>query len=133
MDLPIFWVLNFSKRIEGLVDIEYFQNFCKSLPAVTEDIKWGDDLCFCVGAKMFCVVTLSDPLTISIKVNDDEFSELIGRVGISSAPYVAKYKWILVSDLRVFSKKEWRNRIGQSYELVKSKLSKKLIKQLGLN
>lgn len=28
------------------------QHLCKSLPHVTEDIKWGDDLCFCIGAKL---------------------------------------------------------------------------------
>jgi len=35
--------------------IESLRKYCLSFPGATEDIKWGADLCFCVGAKMFCV------------------------------------------------------------------------------
>lgn len=38
--------------------IEDIQTICKSLPGVTEDIKWGHDLVFSIGGKMFCVVGL---------------------------------------------------------------------------
>ena len=37
------------------MNIEQLRKFCLSFPGATEDIKWGADLCFCVGAKMFCV------------------------------------------------------------------------------
>jgi len=29
------------------------QAYCRSLPGATEDIKWGNDLVFSVGGKMF--------------------------------------------------------------------------------
>ena len=40
------------------MNIEEIQNLCKQLPGVTEDIKWGNDLCFSVGGKMFLVAGL---------------------------------------------------------------------------
>ena len=48
----------------------------------TEDIKWGADLCFCVGAKMFCV-TGADSISggLSIKCTPEKFAELIEREG----------------------------------------------------
>jgi predicted DNA-binding protein (MmcQ/YjbR family) len=114
------------------MNIETLQTFCKSLPAVTEDIKWGNDLCFSVGKKMFCVAGLFSPLTVSFKVKDEEFEELINSPGIISAPYVGRYKWILVEEADRFSKKEWEHYIKQSYELIKAQLPKKILKENGL-
>jgi predicted DNA-binding protein (MmcQ/YjbR family) len=44
------------------MNIEALRKFCLSLPAVTEDVKWGADLCFSVGGKMFCVTSMEGPL-----------------------------------------------------------------------
>ena len=35
------------------MDIEDIRIMCTSLPGVTEDIKWGNDLVFSVGGKCF--------------------------------------------------------------------------------
>lgn len=107
------------------MDIESIRNICNALPSVTEGIKWGNDLCFMVGEKMFCVAMLNAPLKVSLKVTDEEFDELSNRPGIIPAPYVARYKWILVEDMSVFSPKQWQDHILQSYNLVKAKLPKK--------
>jgi predicted DNA-binding protein (MmcQ/YjbR family) len=114
------------------MNIETLGKFCKSLPAVTEDIKWGNDLCFSVGGKMFCVMGLIKPHSASFKVTDEEFDELTSQPGITPAPYVAKYKWVLVSEGNKLSKKDWEQYIRQSYELIKSKLPKKILKELGI-
>ena len=37
------------------MNIEHLREYCLSFPGATEDVKWGSDLCFSVGAKMFCV------------------------------------------------------------------------------
>ena len=37
------------------MNIEQLRKYCLSFPGATEDIKWGADLCFCVGAKMYWV------------------------------------------------------------------------------
>ncbi len=115
------------------MNIELLQKLCKSLPAVTEDIKWGNDLCFSVGGKMFCVAGLQTPTSVSFKVRDDEFDEMSSRPGLSPAPYVARYKWVLVEDLNKLSVKEWDHFVRQSYQLVKDKLPKKTLKELELD
>ena len=111
------------------MDIEKLQQLCKSFPDVTEDIKWGNDLCFSIGGKMFCVAGLQTPTSVSFKVKDEEFEEMCGRKGLGPAPYVARYKWVLVSDLKALSKKEWEHYVRQSYDLVKSRLPKKFHKK----
>ena len=100
---------------------------------MTEDIKWGHDLCFSVANKMFCVASLEGPLSISFKVKDDEFDELSSSAGIRPAPYVARYKWVLVEELGSLNRKEWEHYIKQSYDLVRAKLPKKVARQHGLS
>ncbi|HQQ97062.1 MAG TPA: MmcQ/YjbR family DNA-binding protein [Cyclobacteriaceae bacterium] len=112
--------------------IDTFTAICRQLPSVTEEMKWGNDLCFMVGNKMFCVIIPERPVKVSIKVLDEEFTELSDRIGIIPAPYAARYKWILVEDVTVFKKSEWKHYINQSYNLVRSRLPKKLQRELGL-
>jgi len=103
------------------------------MPTVTEDIKWGNDLVFSVGEKMFCVVGLDQsPTTASFKVKDEEFEEICNWPGFKHAPYVARYKWVLVEDTNKMNKADWEKYLNQSYELVKNKLTLKVKKQLGL-
>ena len=112
---------------------EDIQQLCRSLPAVTEDIKWEHDLVFSVGGKMFCVVGLDQsPVSASFKVTEEEFDEMSSRPGFKPAPYVAKYKWVWIEDIKNMKKTEWKKYINQSYELVKDKLPVKLKKQLGI-
>jgi len=65
-------------------------------------------------------------------VRDEEFDELSGLPGLRPAPYVARYKWVLVEDVDRLNRKEWAHYIRQSYDLVKAKLPKKLARQHGL-
>jgi len=111
--------------------LEDIRNIALKLPKATEDIKWGNDLCFCIGEKIFTVTGLQPPVTVSFKVKDEEFDELCSCSGIIPAPYVAKHKWVLVEDISKVSKKELEHYINQSYELVKAKLPKKKLKELG--
>lgn len=110
------------------MNIEDIQAFCKKLPGVKEDIKWGADLCFCIVEKMFCVIPLEGELTITFKVKDEEFDELVAREGIKPAAYLARNKWITVLDVTSLNRKELEGYIKQSYELVKAKLPRKLRK-----
>jgi predicted DNA-binding protein (MmcQ/YjbR family) len=115
------------------MNIEDIQTICRQLPAVTEDIKWENDLVFSVGQKMFCVVGLNQsPTTSSFKVTDEEFEEMCNRPGFKPAPYVAKYKWVWIDDVSKMKKTEWKKYLQQSHRLVANKLSMKLRKQLGL-
>ena len=106
--------------------LDDIQKICRSLENVTEDIKWGHDLCFNIGGKMF-LVTAPDsiPVSASFKADEETFNELAEREGFKPAPYLARHKWIFVDDINRLSKKEWEKFIYQSYELVKAKLPKK--------
>ncbi len=109
------------------MNVEDIQNLCKDLPHVTEDIKWGHDLAFSIGGKMFCVVGLDEsPTSASFKVTDEEFEEMSSRPGFKPAPYVAKYKWVSTEDINRMKRSEWKKYLRQSYELVKAKLPKKV-------
>jgi len=115
------------------MNIEELQQICTSLPHVTEDVKWGNDLCFCIGGKMFCVAGLNQsPTSASFKVLDEEFEEMSTKKGFIPAPYVARYKWVLAEDINTLSAKEWQHYVTQSYTLVKDKLPAKVKKELSL-
>lgn len=113
------------------MNIESIRDICMALPFVTEDIKWGNDLCFMVGGKMFCVAGLNPPLSVSVKVPDEDFEKVSNLPGIIPAPYVARYKWVLIRDTTIFNGKQWEQYITRSYNLVKEKLPKKVLRELG--
>ena len=107
------------------MDIEVIRDICNGFPFVTEEIKWGNDLCFSIRRKMFCAVALDVPLKISFKVPDEEFEEMASQPGIIPAPYAARHKWVLVENANMLSPAKWLHYISQSYHLVSTKLSKK--------
>ena len=111
---------------------ETIRKFCLSLPKVTEDVKWGSDLCFCIAKKMFCVMGTGANLSIFFKCSEEDFNELCERDGIIPAPYLARNKWVLVQKESGLSKDEWKHFIKTSYNLVLAGLSKKLKIELGL-
>ena len=114
------------------MNIEILRDFCLSLPVVTEDIKWDDDLCFSVGDKIFCVAWLGTPMKVSFKVRDEEFEELSNSDGFIPAPYMARAKWVQLKKVEVMDDQSFKDYILQSYELVKSKITQKKRKELGL-
>lgn len=120
-------------HIHIIMEAETLRKLCLQWPAVTEDIKWGNDLCFLVAEKMFCISSLDPPFKISFKVPDDDFEELSVSGGFIPAPYMARAKWVQVNDLSRLSKGQWEQYIRQSYELVKARLSKKIKNIYGLD
>ena len=106
--------------------VESIRRWCLALPAVTEDVKWDDDLVFSVGGRMFCVAMLEPPHRLSFKCDDETFGELIEREGIIPAPYLARAKWVSLEALDGLM--EWNEleaRLRRSYDLVKASLPKK--------
>ena len=106
-----------------------------SLPGATEDIKWGADLVFSVGGKMFCVFLLDDKgraKTCSFKVDDERFLELTGLPGIEPAPYLARAKWVQLRPGHALSGADLGALVQRSHALVAAKLTKKLQRELGV-
>ena len=105
--------------------VDTLRTICRTLPNVTEDIKWGHDLCFCVAGKMFTVVDLERPHSVAFKCTPENFGELIERPGIIPAPYMARNMWVQEQELGdVLDRYELESLIRTSYELVVSKLPK---------
>lgn len=114
------------------MNIEQAKTLCRSLPGATEDIKWGTNRVFSVGAKMFAV-TGDDAASrgISFKVDDERFLELTDRPGIVPAPYLARARWVLIDDMHAVSDAEAAALLQRSYQLVFGKLTKKLQREIG--
>ena len=112
---------------------DWLRKFCLSLPAATEDVKWGNDLCFSVGGKMFCITSLEPPLKVAFKVPDEDFEALSVADGFMPAPYMARARWVLVTAPSKLGRKEWEGYIRASYKLIKAKLTGKIKKELGID
>lgn len=106
--------------------LDLIRELAGSLPHATEDLKWENSLCFCIGEKMFCITHLDDDSHVALKVSPEEFDELVERTGFTPAPYLARNKWIRIDSSSKISKKELSRFIQQSYNLVKAKLPQKL-------
>lgn len=114
------------------MNIEELRELCLSFPHVTEDVKWGKDLCFSVGGKMFCATGLDKAEgQLSFKCTPERFAELVEREGIIPAPYVARYHWVAVEDPAALDTEELEDLISKSYLLVYENLPLKVRKSLG--
>lgn len=104
-------------------DVEWIRKLCLSFPDVTEDMPWGDDLCFKVRGKIFTCMVLSDGRfpRITLKCSAETFHELLEVEGISPAPYVGRYKWVTLANSNLLSSAELEALIRKSYELVAAK------------
>ncbi len=107
------------------MNIDTVRAICRALPDVTEDIKWGSDLVFSVGKKMFAVVNTERPHTLAFKCTTDAFAELTERDGIIPAPYMARNMWVQERSVGdVLDRREIEALLKTSYELVVAKLPK---------
>ena len=105
--------------------IDTLRQICRTLPLVTEDVKWGSDLCFCVRKKMFVVVNLDPPHQVAFKCTPESFGELVERPGIIPAPYMARNMWVQEQGLgETLDRRELEALVRTSYELVVAKLPK---------
>jgi predicted DNA-binding protein (MmcQ/YjbR family) len=104
----------------------------RSLPGVTEDIKWGNDLVFSVGGKMFAVFRVPEGEPIGFKVDPAAFISLTQQPGIIPAPYMARHSWVNVESRRTLPEEALEELLRESYRLVAEKLPKKTRTALGL-
>jgi len=107
------------------MSIEAVRRICKTLPAVSEDVKWGNDLVFSVGGKMFAAVDLEPPHAIAFKCSEEVFGELIERPGIFPAPYLARAKWVQETEFgETLDLRELAELLRAAHDIVASKLPK---------
>jgi predicted DNA-binding protein (MmcQ/YjbR family) len=112
-------------------DIDWLRKLCLSLPDATENLQWGETLCFKVRgkvrAKLFATVHLAEGklAPVVFKCTPEKFEELLEIEGISPAPYVGRYKWVLLANFNVLPARELEALIRQSYNLVAVNVPKK--------
>jgi predicted DNA-binding protein (MmcQ/YjbR family) len=108
------------------MNVDSIRRFCLSFPATKENLQWGDDLCFKVGGKIFAILAVdSVPPKLCFKCTPEKFAELVEQEDIIPAPYVGRYKWVLLQRLDVLRKTELEDLIQASYEMVLAKVPKK--------
>lgn len=100
-------------------------------PGVSEEVKWTDILVFSVGGRMFCAMHAADARGLAFKVESSRFLEFTDRPGIVPAPFMARWHWVSLAVADALPDAGIRVLIRGSYELVRSKLSRKLQRELG--
>jgi len=108
------------------MNVDEIRKYCLTFPDATENLQWGDDLCFKVGGKIFTTLGL-DNRRLCFKCTPEVFAELIERENIHPAPYVGRYKWVMLNSLDALRNDELRDLVAQSYEIVASKLPKRKV------
>jgi predicted DNA-binding protein (MmcQ/YjbR family) len=108
------------------MDVDSIRAFCLSFPGATEKLQWGDDLCFKVGGRIFVTLGLDNP-RLCFKCTPDTFAELIEREDIRPAPYVGRYKWVMLDRLDAAGDEELQDLIRQSFEMVSTNAPKKKV------
>ena len=107
------------------MSVERVRKVCRALPGATEDVKWGGNLVFSVGDKMFALVNLEPPHAVAFKCTEESFAELTERPGIVPAPYLARAMWVQEQQVgEVLDRRELEHFLRQSYEIVVARLPK---------
>lgn len=105
--------------------IDTVREICRTFPEVVEDVKWGNDLCFCVAGKMFAAMDLNPPHSIGFKCTPEDFGQLVERTGIRPAPYLARAMWVQEEVLGdALDRSEMERLLRSAYDLVVAKLPK---------
>ena len=112
-----------------------FNNFCASLTATSHVVQWGNADVWKVGGKVFAICGWNEGRdAFTFKATDLAFEVLGAEPGIRPAPYLASrgMKWLQVYEPSGMSDASLREHIVTSYEMVVSKLTKKVRAELGL-
>ena len=107
--------------------------FCRNLPHVTQETKWGNDRCFCIGGKMFAAFDTNHGDFLTFHTTPQNFVLLTKQTGIRPAPYAARHHWVAVTDAKQVPRDVLKELIVESYQLVAAKLPRKVRKKLGMD
>jgi predicted DNA-binding protein (MmcQ/YjbR family) len=110
--------------------VEDLRDICISLPHATEDLKYGTDLCFSVGNKIFCGTRIEGEFRTGIKCDESDFAFLIEREGIVPMPRLSTTFWIRIEKSNALNMMEWKQCVKKSYDLIVAGLPKKLKQSL---
>lgn len=104
--------------------------FCRSIPGTTEDIKWGDDLVFSIGGKMYAAFDVDDGPELGFKCDDDDYDRLTEIDGIIPAPYAARWGWVMVKRRAALGDAELKRLLRKARDLVYAKLPARVRREI---
>jgi predicted DNA-binding protein (MmcQ/YjbR family) len=112
-------------------------DFCRTLAGTTEDVKWGNDLVFSVGKKMYAGFGVDDAAErhVGFKCDDIDFERLTKVKGVKPAPYAARFGWVAVDRVEAkpgLGDDKIKALLTKSHGIVASCLPAKLKRELGL-
>jgi len=115
------------------MNVDSVRDYCLSFSQAKETLQWGETLCFKTDGKIFAMLSLAAiPPSLCFKCTAEKFAELCEQEGIRPAPYVGRYKWVLLERLDVLGDEEIEDLIRQSHEMVvprpKSKVKVRKVK-----
>jgi predicted DNA-binding protein (MmcQ/YjbR family) len=111
--------------------LDRFRQCCTSLPHVSEDIKWEQNLVFSIGSKMFAIYALEPgEVWASFKCSPDDFADLIERPHCRPAPYLARAQWVALETPNAIPVAELEKLLAKAHQLVFAKLPNKLQREL---
>jgi predicted DNA-binding protein (MmcQ/YjbR family) len=109
------------------MNVDSVRDYCLSFPQAKETLQWGETLCFKVAGKIFALLSLdSVPPSLCFKCPPETFADLCEQEGIRPAPYVGRYKWVLLERLDVLSDEGIEDLIRLSHDMVVSKRKVKI-------
>jgi len=102
--------------------VDEIRAYCLGFPEATENLQWGDDLCFKIRGKIFATLALTAvPQKLCFKCTPEVFAELTERNDIHPAPYVGRYSWVILDRLDALGGDELKELVRHSYEMVASR------------
>ena len=105
--------------------------FCTALPGATHERPFGPETeVWKVGGKIFALMARGSG-RVSLKCTDPDFAEMLISVGrAGKAPYLPRGGWIAIEPA-LLGPTETTDRLRESYETVRARLSKRLRDNLG--
>ncbi len=114
-----------------------FNDFCRTLPATTYVVQWGNAHVWKVGGKVFAIGGWADNKqpAFTFKTSELNYGFLSECEGYKPAPYFANrgMKWIQLYDSNEDKNEDLCYYLKESHRLVSFGLTKKKQKELGLN
>lgn len=114
---------------------EQFDTFCASLKATENVIQWGDSSVWKVGGKIFAICSIwgnGRDWKLSFKCSDLSYQILCELDGIVPAPYLARAKWVQLTDDDALSDDDIKSYIEEAHRIIAGKLTKAKRSELGL-
>jgi predicted DNA-binding protein (MmcQ/YjbR family) len=111
-----------------------FEALISSLPAVEIVHQWGDASVGKVGGKIFAILSFWDGegTKIGFKCSDMSFRMLPELEGVQKAKYLARAKWVQVSEESELSEADIEAYVRAAHQIIAAKLPKKTKLALGL-